>query len=893
MGAHSKAVPRSPGRLHRNGDDPARAALVRRGRCDATDAVERFPAQPGPHIDFARLSETRGNWAEAAARWDAVRERFPDHAAGYISGAGALRELGRLDEAEALLAEAVERFPGDAGLAIGYAAAAHRRRDWEETVRRCESLRTALPLEPIGYTLAGAALRELGRYDEAEPLLASACARFRADIGVATEHALIALAKRDWARAAERWDEVCRRDPNQLGASLHQAVALRELGRYDDAEVLLRQAAAKFPEAAQPLTELARVAEARQDWEEALARWREARTRFPEEAASYVGEAAALRRSGRMEEAEPLLLKAAERLPHDPAPLAEWALIAHERRDWEEALKRWDSVHANFPDHRNAYLFGAMALRELGRLDEAEALLRSALGRFSPDFALQVEHGRIAEARGDMSEAQARWAALKSAFPQYSLGYISEARGLRQLGRFDEAEQLLATAVSLFPDDPGARSEHAWLAQITRDFEQAAERWQEMRSRLPDLPVGYSVGAAALRELGRFDQAEALLADASKRFPQDASVTLERARLAHMRRHWPAAAAHWEVVRAQLPNEIESYASGGIALAEQGRFLDADEVLKEGLARFPSNQRLYAVFADLASMRNDWPEAFSRWTGAQNRFPDARDFGARLFEARLRLYEVDPEGIAALGDSPAEQEGGAADMRDIMMAFESLGHGCEFGSVQREHGSEPLGLLRWGAISPKDLMAALDAGFAGVGAPGNTELTLRPNGERSEYWVADRRFGMEMHTFIGAEQISFERMFEQSCRRMEFLSRKLLDDLEKAEKIFVYKLDHRDLTDGEIWGLHTALRRYGEATLLCVRRENEEKRNGTVDIAGPGLMVAYIDRFAEPQADGRLTVALDSWSDICRTAYQLWKAEPARSTAEGATSASLSEVATS
>src|ERR1044071_1285644 len=75
--------------------------------------------------------------------------------------------------------EAVERFPGDAGLAIGYAAAAHRRRDWEETVRRCETLRAALPLEPIGYTLAGAALRELGRYDEAEPLLASACARFR------------------------------------------------------------------------------------------------------------------------------------------------------------------------------------------------------------------------------------------------------------------------------------------------------------------------------------------------------------------------------------------------------------------------------------------------------------------------------------------------------------------------------------------------------------------------------------------------------------------------------------------------------------------------------------------------------------------------------------------
>jgi len=150
-----------------------------------------------------------------------------------------------------------------------------------------------------------------------------------------------------------------------------------------------------------------------------------------------------------------------------------------------------------------------------------------------------------------------------------------------------------------------------------------------------------------------------------------------------------------------------------------------------------------------------------------------------------------------------------------------------------------------------------------------------------------------MHTFIGGEQISFERMFEQSCRRMKFLSRKLLDDLERAEKIFVYKLDHRDLTNEEIFGLHAALRRYGDATLLCVRRENEQKPYGTVDILGPGLMVAYIDRFAEPRADGRLSVPVDSWSGICRTAYQLWKsgalafaAEPSLETVtqlEGAT----------
>src|SRR4051794_10431068 len=189
-----------------------------------------------------------------------------------------------------------------------------------------------------------------------------------------------------------------------------------------------------------------------------------------------------------------LLLQAAKLL-RDPGPLVEWALTAHHRRDWAEALKRWNAVRANFPDSGNAYSLGAAALRELGRLDEAEDLLRDAFERSPPDFSLFVERARIAEMRGDMTEAQQRWAALKAAFPRHSLGYTAEARALRHLGLMDAAEALLANALDLFPDDTGVGAEYAWLAQIARDWEGAVNRWEQLRSRHPDLPVGYSGGA--------------------------------------------------------------------------------------------------------------------------------------------------------------------------------------------------------------------------------------------------------------------------------------------------------------------------------------------------------------------------------------------------------------
>ena len=77
-----------------------------------------------------------------------------------------------------------------------------------------------------------------------------------------------------------------------------------------------------------------------------------------------------------------------------------------------------------------------------------------------------------------------------------------------------------------------------------------------------------------------------------------------------------------------------------------------------------------------------------------------------------------------------------------------------------------------------------------------------------------------MHTFVQANEIAQETMLEQSCRRLQFLRGKLLEDLRAADKVFVYKMTMRNLTPWEITRLHTMLRRYGPTTLLYVRYED-------------------------------------------------------------------------
>ena len=253
---------------------------------------------------------------------------------------------------------------------------------------------------------------------------------------------------------------------------------------------------------------------------------------------------------------------------------------------------------------------------------------------------------------------------------------------------------------------------------------------------------------------------------------------------------------------------------------------------------------------------------------ANEQLPSATQHWLALCKAALPVWR----GEAVTSDANTTM--GGPKMRELMMRFESLGAiegGCELGLVQRAFGAEPLGLLRWTEIWPDKLMAALQCEFAGVGDSANTELVITPSATGpGEYQTRDSRFGMRMHTFVQANEIAQETMLEQSCRRLQFLRGKLLEDLRAADKVSVYKMTMRNLTPWEITRLHTMLRRYGPTTLLYVRYEDAAHPNGTVEIAGPGLMIGYIDRFNVTPEGEASEPAIESMETICRRAYALW-----------------------
>ena len=281
----------------------------------AGEAVSRFPEHSGGYVQRAEVAMRREDWAGACERWEAVRVGFPAHTSGYERGTVALMNAGRLEEVESVAEEAAGRFPQRPGSYLRRAELAMRREDWSVACERWEAVRVAFPDHTSGYERGTVALMNAGRLEEAESLAEEAVGRFRDRPGSYLRRAELAMRREDWAVACERWEALRGAFPDEASGYVRGAAALRKAGCLDEAEAVVCEAMERFPDRPEGYGQWAELAMRRRDWAMAAERWEEVRRAFPNHASGYVRGAAALRKAGRLEEADALAREAAKRFP--------------------------------------------------------------------------------------------------------------------------------------------------------------------------------------------------------------------------------------------------------------------------------------------------------------------------------------------------------------------------------------------------------------------------------------------------------------------------------------------------------------------------------------------------------------------------------------------------
>jgi predicted Zn-dependent protease len=232
------------------------------------------------------------------------------------------------------------------------------------------------------------------------------------------------------------------RAPDVAISSRTAIYSLIDVGKVDLAESLITEGLRKYRGDHVLMLLYAEVAHRRHDWPETNRRFELLRQKFPDDIWGYTWGAVALRELGQLVKAEKLLARAIAIAPLHNVAAREYARIAEQRGDAEEALRRWGLMRDRIED-QTGWVEAALLSWRLGREDEAIGLLTKARWRFQNSPEPAIELARICYGRGSLEEATNQWQSVREQFPHDMRGYTEGAQVLRELGQHEEADTVL------------------------------------------------------------------------------------------------------------------------------------------------------------------------------------------------------------------------------------------------------------------------------------------------------------------------------------------------------------------------------------------------------------------------------------------------------------------
>ena len=493
-------------------------------------------------------------------------------------------------------------------------------------------------------------------------------------------------------------------------------------------------------------------------------------------------------------------------------------------------------------------------------------------GKFAGSNGDRVQSLRSAglrdlEAR-DWPAAVAHFALYVTAAPEDAEGWRMAVLACREANWLEEAEALAVIAAERFPRSLGVLTEWALIALVMRRWELAKERWAAVHLIYPEDAHTLVRSATVAEELGDHAEAERFL-DLATGLSSSGHVYAEHARFLERRARIADAVQRWKLAVDCLPGDAvvaDNYCRT-LNLAEM--FDEAEEFATDYLSNYELTEGILTQRAKSAAGRLDWREAIARWRLVRDQFPgngEAEElYGQALWHYQvsqgLNIAELDPhQQVLSEREQPVEVD----EAKAVVLSFESLGDNCEFGLVQRHFGAEPIGMYRWGGVSVGSLIAAVEARFNGMGLVENTVLTGRPG---DEYVLRDRRDWLSSHTFVPFNEKRFERIRDQQLAALQFLSDRLLQDIEDPWKVFVFKPRSGLISDDEMHALHGALEKIGAVSLLCVSVPEGAENIGTTQRLSRGLYRGNISRVS-PTARAR-DIDYPGWLRLCKQTLEL------------------------
>ena len=276
-----------------------------------------------------------------------------------------------------------------------------RQKNWDEAVKCWALMREKFPEHPQGYADGAKALKENKDFNAANALILEGMKKFPKETGLYAEYGNIAMRQKDWPEAAKRWALMREKFPDLSNGYFSGAEALKENKEFEAADALVLEGLEKFPKELELYRQYGSIATRREDWPEAVQRWALMREKYPQKPHGYLGGAHALKEQGDFEAADALVLAGLKKFPKAVGLYIEYGDIAMRQKNWSEANKRWALMREKCPEHPRGYVLGEVALKELGEVEAADALILKWQENLSKETSssINIQQERIAARR--------------------------------------------------------------------------------------------------------------------------------------------------------------------------------------------------------------------------------------------------------------------------------------------------------------------------------------------------------------------------------------------------------------------------------------------------------------------------------------------------------------
>jgi tetratricopeptide (TPR) repeat protein len=306
------------------------------------------------------------------------------------------------------------------------------------------------------------------------------------------------------------------------------------------------------------------------------------RSRF----AGSIGQAAALQREGRLDDAGRIYSNVLAADPHHFEALYLAGMLRHQQGSSLDGLRMLAAALKAKPGATNARMDYGVILLSLGRHEEALGSFDQALATQAGDAALHYNRGNALMGLGRHDEALASFDRALALVPDLSVAHHNRGSTLAALDRFAEALESFDAALALKQDIADRintlNNRGRMLAKLKR-YDEALASYDQVFALAPSHVDTLTRRGVALAELGRHDEALAAYAAALRADPDYLDAYLNRGNAHAFLTQFDAALADYAAVTARQPEH-------------------ADANFNEGLVRLC-----------LGDFRRGWPKYEYRW----------------------------------------------------------------------------------------------------------------------------------------------------------------------------------------------------------------------------------------------------------------------------------------